>query len=129
MVSNIRINLDESIDSVIEYLNKTINNDKVELSIINGSNPSPISVSSGEAWDKLGNAIVSTWDGAVVLPYVMWAQSDSSHYGRISDKVYRFSACDLTNQERTGIHGNDERIRLEVVERATSFYIRLIKSC
>ena len=129
MVSNIRINLDESIDSTIAYLTKTINNDNIELSVINGSNPSVVSQSSGEAWDKIGAAIVSTWDGSVVIPYVMLACSDSRHYGRISDKVYRFSACDLTNQERAGIHGNDERIRLEVVERATSFYIRLIKSC
>ncbi len=129
MVSNIRINLGESIDSVQAYLNKVINNDRVELSVIYGSNPTNVSIASGEAWDKLGNAIVSTWDGAIVLPYVMMACSDSRHYSRISDKVYRFSACDLSAQERAGIHGNDERIRLEVIDRATEFYIRLIKTC
>ena len=55
--------------------------------------------------------------------------SDSCYYGRISDHVYRFSAMDLTREERSTIHGNNERVRLETVHRAVEFYIRLMKQC
>jgi carboxypeptidase PM20D1 len=55
--------------------------------------------------------------------------SDSRHYGKISDKVYRFSAMDMTAQERATIHGHNERIRLESIGRAVEFYIRLMRKC
>ena len=45
----------------------------------------------------------------------------------ISDKVYRFSAMDLTAEERATIHGNNEKVRLEGICRAVEFYIRLMK--
>ena len=92
-------------------------------------NPSRISVTDCAAYDKVATAVASTWKGAIVSPYLMVQCSDSRHYGRISNKVYRFSAMDLTSAERATIHGADERIRVDCACRAVEFYIRLIKQC
>jgi hypothetical protein len=77
--------------------------------------PSRISRSDGAAYRKVADAVEATWPGSIATPYLMVQCSDSRHYGAISDRVYRFSAMDLTKEERGLIHGNDERIRLEAV--------------
>ncbi len=129
MVSNIRLNPFDTIDSGLEYLKNTVDNDAVEITLIHGMNPSRISRTDCEGYDKVSLAIRSTWKGTIVSPYLMVQCSDSRHWGRISDRVYRFSAMDLTSEERATIHGNNERIRVEALERASEFYVRLMKMC
>lgn len=129
MTINIRINPADSIRGVVDHLNKVIADPNVSVSVIEGSEPSPISVTDCVGWQKVSSAVVSTWKGCVVAPYLMVQCSDSRHYGPISDRVFRFSAMDLTAEERGTIHGNNERIRLETLLSAVEFYIRLISAC
>ncbi|MBO5888522.1 MAG: M20/M25/M40 family metallo-hydrolase [Clostridia bacterium] len=129
MVSNIRLNPEDTVDSALEYLKKTVNDKSVEISKIHGINPSRISRTDVKGYDMVATAVASTWKGAIVSPYLMVQCSDSRHYGEISDRVYRFSAMDLTKEERAGIHGNDERVRIEAIHKSVEFYIRLLKQC
>lgn len=128
MVSNMRLNPEDNIDSALEYIRKTVNDDNIEVSLIHGMNPSRISLTDCEGYNRVASAVASTWKGTIVSPYLMVQCSDSRHYGRISDRVYRFSAMDLTSEERASIHGNNEKIRVEALERTIEFYTRLIKN-
>ena len=129
LVSNMRLNPADSVAGAVEYLRKTVKDETVDISVLESAEPSRISTTDCEGWQKVASAVASTWKGCVVTPYLMVQCSDSRHYGRISDKVYRFSAMDLTKEERGTIHGNNERIRVEVIGRAAEFYLRLLKSC
>lgn len=129
MVSNIRLNPADSVKSAVKYLNRTVNDKRVEISVLESFEPSPISQTNCPAWDKVASAVAHTWPGCVVAPYLMVQCSDSRHYRDLSDHVYRFSAMDLTSEERKTIHGNNERIRLETICKAVEFYIRLMQSC
>ena len=129
MVSNIRLNPEDSVESALSYLRKVVNNDDVQISAPESFEPSRVSRTDCEGWDKVAAAVAETWKGCLVSPYLMVQCSDSRHYGRISDKVYRFSAMDLTAEERSTIHGNNERIRLDCVCRSVEFFIRLMKKC
>ena len=129
LVSNMRLNPADDIDSALEYIKKTVADEKVEITLINGMNPSRISRTDCAEWNKVASAVASTWKGCIVSPYLMVQCSDSRHWGRLSDRVYRFSAMDLTSDERASIHGNNEKIRLDTLRRANEFYIRLMKKC
>lgn len=128
-VTNIRLNPLDTIDGAIEYLKKTVDNEQIEITAIEGMNPSRISQTDCDAWNKVACAVSSTWKGCIVSPYLMVQCSDSRHYGRISDKVYRFSAMALSSEERATIHGHNERIPVETIHKAVEFYIRLMKQC
>ena len=129
MVSNMRLNPQDTVQSALDYLRKTVGDASVEITALEGCDPSPISETDCPAWDKVAAAVAETWRGCVVSPYLMVQCSDSRHYRDLSNHVYRFSAMDLTTEERRTIHGNNERIRLETVHRAVEFYIRLIQKC
>ena len=129
MVCNMRLNPEDTIDSALEYIRKTIDDSTVDVSVVYGINPSRLSRTDCEAWEKVASSVASTWKGCIVAPYLMMQCSDSRHYGAISDKVYRFSAMDLTKEERGTIHGHNERIRVETIHRSAEFYIRLMKQC
>lgn len=129
MTANLRLNPKDTVASAVEYIRKTINDDSIELTVGSNMQPSRVSQTDCEAWDKVASAVASTWKGCLVSPYLMVQCSDSRHWGVISDKVYRFSAMDLTKEERASIHGHNEKIRLETANRAVEFYIRLMKQC
>ncbi len=127
MVANLRINPGESVEFTVKRLKKTVNDERVGVSVLYGNDPSRVSTTECDGYKKIENAVLATWENTIVSPYLMVACSDSRHWGRLSDKVYRFSAMALTKEERASIHGNDEKIPFDTVRRAVEFYTRLIK--
>ena len=129
MCANLRLIPGESKASAEAYLKKQIKDKDIQLTVLEGEEPSPTSIVGGEAWNKIVYAVKGTWDNTLVSPYLMFACSDAKHWSRISDKVYRFSAMALTSEERATIHGNNERISLEAIKKSVEFYVRLMKNC
>ena len=129
MVANMRLNPKDTVESAIAYLQKTVGDEKVKVSALESFQPSPVSETNCPAYDKVAAAVAETWRGCIVSPYLMVQCSDSRHYRDISNHVYRFSAMDLTAEERSTIHGNNERIRLETAFRAVEFFVRLMEKC
>ncbi|MBE6981923.1 MAG: M20/M25/M40 family metallo-hydrolase [Ruminococcaceae bacterium] len=126
MVSNMRLNPDDTVAGAMERLKRTVNDPQVELTALGGFEPSSVSRTDGSGWERVQTAILQTWD-CIVSPYLMVQCADARHFSAISDRVYRFSAMALTAQERKLIHGIDERIPLETIQKTVEFYQNLVK--
>ncbi len=127
--ANVRVCPADSTEGVLSYYRGLVRDPDIRVEAVSREEPSRISRTDCEGWERVCEAVRGTWKGCIVSPYLMVQCSDSRHYGRISDKVYRFSAMDLTAEERHTIHGKNERIRLDALYRAVEFYIRLISQC
>ena len=126
MISNHRIIPGETVETVVETIKSTVAPTGVTVNLIEGTNPSVISRTDCESYERIQRVIKQTWPGVIVSPYLMVACSDSRHWGVISDRVYRFSAMALSHEERATIHGNNERVPKETVAKTVEFYLRLI---
>lgn len=126
---NLRIICGETVESVTQSLKAIIDDDQIQLKAVEGGGPSAISPTSGIGWDRVVCAINQTYPDALVSPYLMVACSDSRHYCRISDNVYRFSGMPLTKAQRGMIHNNNERIPLAMLDDIVGFFGRVMMQC
>lgn len=59
----------------------------------------------------------------------MVAASDSRHFCRIADNVYRFSGFAFSREHLNMIHSRDERIPVAVLTQGYRFYHNLFLGC
>ncbi len=126
---NLRLMQPDTKESAISYIKKVINDDRISIKTVECTEPSPCSDTKSKEWNKLCNVIKQTWQGVLISPYLMLGATDSRHFCKICDNVYRFSPMKLTNEEIGLMHSNDERIKVETLMEAIAFYIRLMLQC
>ena len=125
-IVNIRIAIDSSVEHAVEHVRRAIRDDQVTIQSLHPNEPSPVSPTTGRAWELIKGTIEQTFPGTIVTPYVMLGASDGRHYTRISDHVYRFSPFEMSAEERGTLHAKNERIRVATFLRGVGFYTRLV---
>ena len=124
---NIRIALGETVQSTVNRLRRVVDDPAVELRVLSGNDPSPVSRADNEAFALVGDAVRSVYPDAAVAPYVMVQASDSRHFSEVCDSVYRFMPFDLSKAELAALHAADERISVAALQRGAGFYRYLIR--
>jgi carboxypeptidase PM20D1 len=123
---NVRVAVGSTVESVVKHVTRAIDDDAVRVEVVQAGEAAPASPLTGLAWELLRSTIEKTYPGTIVTPYVQNGATDSRHFTRISRGVYRFSAFELSREERDTLHARNERMHVETFLRAIEFYRALV---
>lgn len=125
--ANIRIAVGETVDSVVSRVREIIDDPAVELRVVSGHDPSPISSFNNEQFQVLTRAVAMSYPDAVVTPYIQTGATDSRHFTSISPAVYRFSPLLMDASDRGSLHAVNERVRISSLGAGVVFYRELLQ--
>ncbi|MEM7103524.1 MAG: M20 family peptidase [Bacteroidota bacterium] len=127
---NFRIKPGDTVEDVIKYVEKTIDNPEITVSLKDSSskNPSKVSPTKGFGFQVIQTTLKEIFPDVVVAPSLVIAATDSRHYKIVSNNIYRFTPVQLTFDEIAGIHGINERISVENYRQSVRFFYQLMKN-
>jgi carboxypeptidase PM20D1 len=125
---NMRVAVGSTVAESVEHLRRAIRDPLVEVTALNPSEPSPVSPTTGPQWEAVRRAILAVYPEVIVTPYIQLGASDSRHFTRICDAVYRFTPFEMSLAERGTLHAVNERIHVATWLRGIDFYAELIRS-
>ena len=129
-VVNIRMLPDDSSEEVINYIRKTINDDRVEIkpySPEKTDEASPLSDRTSDSYKAIVETIQEVWGNIPVASSLTLGGTDSTNYVGVVKNLYRFQPLKFTMEEIELLHGTNERVRIDNYYKGIEFYIRLLK--
>jgi len=127
-VVNVRIAVDSSLEATLKHVTRAIGDKRVRITVETPGEPSPISPTNGLAWELLRSTIEKSFPGTLVTPYVQNGATDSRHFTRISEGVYRFTPFAMAREVRDTLHARNERMLVSSYLNGIQFYRALIAS-
>lgn len=125
---NFRLHPRDTVERVKQYVTSVVNDDRVDVKVRRGQAASRVSSPVTEGFKQIADAASSTYGQLIVTPGLTIAGTDSKRYEQVADDSYRFNPMIVTTEDTTGFHGTNERISIENMAKATSFYSLLIKN-
>ncbi len=130
---NIRVLPGDTVASVLDHVRSAIGDDQVNVELIEGEEPWPVSPYSvpgrgDEAFDLVTGLISEVFPDAVPAPFVVLATTDSRFFTAICDRVYRFAPFRMSKAQRAAIHAANEHLDLDAFRAGIDWYRRLIES-
>jgi carboxypeptidase PM20D1 len=114
---------------VLAHVRATVRDPRIRIGTLpKQREPSPLSRADGEGWDLLARSVREMHPDVIVAPYLMLAGTDSRHFCRLTESVYRFMPLRLPFAETHGIHGINERVSVEGYADLVRSYRRLLEN-
>jgi len=125
-VVNFRIAPGENAQDLLEHVRRVVG-EGIEIEPLATNEPSKVSPVESYGFKALERAIYAVFPQAVTAPYMGMTATDAVKYEPLCEHIYRFTPVHLQASDLDRIHGTNERISLENVERGIRFFVELFK--
>lgn len=125
---NVRTMPGDSISDVVAHIRDVIDDPRVLVTLLpDATEASPLTDHKSPEFALVKAAILGVYPTAIVSPALMPAGTDSKHFIRLSDHLFRFSPYCIHKDEASRIHNTDERIAVAAVEDILAFYMFMLQ--
>lgn len=121
---NIRVMPGDTVDDVVAHLRTVVDGD-VQIAVVERGEASPVSPLD-DVFDHVADLVGEHFPDAVVTPYVQTGATDSRHFARISEHVYRFAPFRVTAAQRRAVHSYDEHLGVDAFLAGIDWYQALV---
>eukprot|EP00033_Pygsuia_biforma_P002760 GCRY01003049.1.p1 GENE.GCRY01003049.1~~GCRY01003049.1.p1 ORF type:complete len:494 (+),score=103.56 GCRY01003049.1:79-1560(+) len=127
-----RIHPGDSIEVLVAHLEKTVNRTKGEkftVTVDQSDAREPVGATphTTAQYRAVAAAAVAAYPGALPVPALMVAGTDTYNYRHLAKNIFRFLPFALTQEEIDTIHGVNESVRKEELVRGLVYYRTLLK--
>jgi carboxypeptidase PM20D1 len=127
---NFRLLPGDTVEAVLRHVETALKGlgVRVEPDLRTAREPSAVSDAGAEGYGAIATSIRQVFPDAVVAPALVVAGTDSRHYARISQDIYRFLPVRLGPEDLARIHGANERITVDGYADLIRFYVQLLRT-
>ena len=129
-IVNFRILPGDSIEGVLGHVGRVVDDPRVKIEKLEASAGEPSAVSSVDTagFRILQRTLRQVFPEVVVAPALCVGGTDSEHYAKLSNAVYRFSPLRLRPEDMSRLHGMNERTSVKDYAAGVRFYYHLISN-
>jgi acetylornithine deacetylase/succinyl-diaminopimelate desuccinylase-like protein len=126
-VLNVRLLPGDTIDVLVNDLNKLVNDPMVKLDVMPDSGlAAPNSSMENDFYNLLTKVCAKEFNGAPVLPFLSPGATDSAQLRLHSVQAYGLRPFPLSEEDLARVHGDDERFPLASFAKGVDLMIRIV---
>jgi carboxypeptidase PM20D1 len=124
---NFRLLPGDNSKDIIESVKEIIHDDRVSIKIVGDVDESSgISSTQSEGFKILQKSIHQVFPDAIVAPSLMIAQTDSRHFRKVTENIFRFLPVRMNDEILDSMHGKNEKIGIAEFMESIEFYKTLL---
>jgi acetylornithine deacetylase/succinyl-diaminopimelate desuccinylase-like protein len=125
---NIRLLPGDSIDPLVQELQKLVNDPAIRFEVEPAMRePAPPSALDSELYRSIERAVPAVFPGAVVVPFMSTGATDSAQLRLRNVQAYGLLPFPLKEEDELRMHADDERIPLDSFRKGVEFLYRVVE--